>query len=264
MSMAESSQLGRNARFELFGVHLTAAGIESAVRTLLDLPKSGARTRVHFCNVNSLVMAQSDARLRQVFEPPAIVFTDGMPLVWLARLQGCDDQRVTGPDVMESVIDAGREHGYRHFFYGGDPGVPEELVAALSRRFPGFHVSGTYSPPFRPLTAAEDARVVEMINNASPDFLWVGLGSPKQESWLFEHRERLTVPVMLAVGAAFNFHSGRVRRAPLWMQHVGLEWLYRLQSEPRRLWRRYASTNFRFAAMVAGRWLRGPWAGRNA
>jgi len=262
--MAAASQRARGDRFELFGVQLTVAGVESAVRALLDLPRSGARARVHFCNVNSLVMAQSDAGLRQVFESPAIVFTDGMPLVWLARLHGCDDERVSGPDVMESVIDAGREHGYRHFFYGGDPGVPEALVAALSKRFPGFQISGTYSPPFRLLTEAEDAAVVEMINDARPDFLWVGLGSPKQETWLFEHRDRLTVPVMLAVGAAFNFHSGRVRRAPRWMQQLGLEWAYRLLSEPRRLWRRYASTNFRFAAMVAGRWLRGPWAGRNA
>jgi N-acetylglucosaminyldiphosphoundecaprenol N-acetyl-beta-D-mannosaminyltransferase len=251
MSIASAlKQPTAGAPFELFGVNLTATSYEHAVRELLELPASGTRTRVHFCNVHSLVSAQDDAQLRQVFASPAIVFTDGMPLVWLAKLGGHADQRVSGPDIMESVIDGGRAKGYRHFFYGGEAGVPEELAAALTERFPGLQVAGTYSPPFRPLTTEEDQRVVDMINAAAPDFLWVGLGAPKQEFWVAEHRRRLNVPVMLAVGAAFNFHSGRSRRAPMWMQHAGLEWVHRLASEPRRLFGRYASTNLRFAALV--------------
>lgn len=239
-----------NDAFEMFGVNLTAARYDGAIRKLLELPRSSARARVHFCNVHSLVTAQDDSRLRDVFASPAIVFTDGMPLVWLARRKGHDDQRVSGPDVMLSVLDAGRAEGFRHYFYGGGVGVPEQLAAAMSERFPGLQVCGTYSPPFRPLTVDEDAQVVEMINAAGPDFLWVGLGSPKQELWLYDHRASLAVPVMLAVGAAFDFHSGRVRRAPRWMQRTGLEWMYRLASEPRRLSGRYARTNLRFAAMV--------------
>lgn len=251
---AAANRPAADASLDLFGVQLTMASFDDAVQKLLELPRSGSRTRVHFCNVHSLVSAQDDAHLQQVFASPAIVFADGMPLVWLARLQGRHDQRLSGPDIMESVVDRGRAAGYRHFFYGGDAGVPEELAASLSRRFPGLNVCGTYSPPFTPLTPAEDADVVQMINDAAPDFLWVGLGSPKQEFWLFDHRKDLNVPVMLAVGAAFNFHSGRTRRAPKWMQRAGLEWMHRLASEPRRLFGRYATTNLRFVAMVAGSW----------
>ena len=253
MSAAGASSepcFGAGDAFEMFGVTLTAARFDGAVQKLLGLPKSAGRARVHFCNVHSLVTAQDEPRLREVFGSPAIVFTDGMPLVWLARHKGYDDQRVSGPDTMLSILDAGRAEGYRHYFYGGGPGVAEELAAAMSERLPGLQVCGTYSPPFRPLTVDEDAHVVEMINAAGPDFLWVGLGSPKQEFWLYDHRASLTVPVMLAVGAAFDFHSGRVRRAPHWMQRTGLEWLYRLASEPRRLSGRYARTNLRFVAMV--------------
>jgi N-acetylglucosaminyldiphosphoundecaprenol N-acetyl-beta-D-mannosaminyltransferase len=133
--------------------------------------------------------------------------------------------------------------GYRHFFYGGGPGVPERLIDCLQKRFTGLQVVGGYSPPFRPLTAEEDAEVVQRINAAKPDFVWVGLSTPKQERWMSEHRDRLTAPVLLGVGAAFDFHSGIKKQAPRWMQYGGLEWIYRLGQEPRRLWRRYLRNN---------------------
>jgi N-acetylglucosaminyldiphosphoundecaprenol N-acetyl-beta-D-mannosaminyltransferase len=249
---------------DLFGVNVVPTAFRAAVDSLLAVPGTGARVRVHFCNVHTLVSAQNDTRLREVLAPPAIVLPDGMPLVWLAKAEGRRGERVSGPDVMESIIDEGRARGYRHFLYGGEAGVPEELAAQLQASFPGVRIVGTWSPPFRPLTVEEEQRVVTMINAAAPDYLWVGLGSPKQEYWLHDLRERLTVPVMLAVGAAFNFHSGRLRRAPLWMRRAGLEWLFRLSQEPRRLWRRYVATNARFAVMVAGRWLRRRPVGKHA
>jgi len=129
--------------------------------------------------------------------------------------------------------------GYRHFLYGGAPGVPELLARRLQERYPGLRIVGTYSPPFRPLTPEEDAEVVERINRARPDIVWVGLGTPKQELWMAEHVAKLQNPVMIGVGAAFDFHAGIKRQAPRWMQKHGLEWLFRLSQEPQRLWKRY-------------------------
>jgi N-acetylglucosaminyldiphosphoundecaprenol N-acetyl-beta-D-mannosaminyltransferase len=143
------------------------------------------------------------------------------------------------------------EKGYRHFFYGGAPGVAVELAARFSARFPGLIVAGTYCPPFRPLTAAEDRQVVAIIERSRADIVWVGLSTPKQERWMFEHQERLSAPVLIGVGAAFDFHTGRVARAPACMGEHGLEWLFRLLMEPRRLWRRYLVYGSEFAVLVA-------------
>ncbi len=133
---------------------------------------------------------------------------------------------------------------------GGRQGVPEQLTASLGTRFPGLDVVGRESPPFRPLSSSEDEALVERINAAAPDVLWVGLGAPKQEYWAADHESRLNVPLILPVGAAFDFYSGRIRRAPDWMRRIGLEWLFRLATEPRRLWRRYLMTNGQFMLLV--------------
>jgi len=140
--------------------------------------------------------------------------------------------------------------GYRHYFYGGAQGVPDQLAAAFTTRFPGLQVAGGYSPPFRPLTPEEDAEVVDRINATHPDVVWVGLGSPKQDLWMAAHRERLEAPLLVGVGAAFDLCTGRVRQAPRWMMRIGLEWLFRLFQEPRRLWRRYLLGNPRFVVNV--------------
>jgi N-acetylglucosaminyldiphosphoundecaprenol N-acetyl-beta-D-mannosaminyltransferase len=140
--------------------------------------------------------------------------------------------------------------GLKHYFLGGRPGVPERLATALAKRYPGLRVVGTESPPFRPLSPSEDASQVQRINAASPDVLWVGLGAPKQEFWAANHELDLRVSLILPVGAAFDFYSGRVRRAPTWMQRMGLEWLFRLAADPRRLWRRYLVTNSQFLFLV--------------
>jgi N-acetylglucosaminyldiphosphoundecaprenol N-acetyl-beta-D-mannosaminyltransferase len=174
-----------------------------------------------------------------------------MPLVWLSRLQGFHHvERVYGPDLMLALCERLAAKGYRHFFYGGAEGVPEQLASVLQKRFPGLQVAGTFSPPFRSLTADEDDRIVQMINAAAPDIVWVGLSTPKQERWMAGHRERLTAPVLIGVGAAFDFLTGRKPQAPRWMQRAGLEWLFRLLTEPRRLWRRYLINNPLFVALV--------------
>jgi N-acetylglucosaminyldiphosphoundecaprenol N-acetyl-beta-D-mannosaminyltransferase len=174
-----------------------------------------------------------------------------MPLVWLSRLHGHGHvTRVYGPDLMLALCEHSLLKGYKHFFYGGGEGVPELLSNNLRRRFPGLRVVGGYSPPFRSLSGAEDERVVAAINEADPDIVWIGLSTPKQERWMTEHVGQLTAPVLIGVGAAFDFHSGLKRQAPRWMQRSGLEWLFRLATEPKRLWRRYFMNNPLFVLRV--------------
>jgi len=158
--------------------------------------------------------------------------------------------RTYGPDLMLRVCEDGREKGYRHFLYGGNQDVNRQLIHNLRSRFPGINIVGHWAPPVREKGRKEDEDILTMINNAEPDILWIGLGSPKQEYWMKDHRDLLEVPVMVGVGAAFDFLSGAKKQAPRWMQRSGLEWLFRLANEPGRLWRRYLIGNSRFAALL--------------
>ena len=235
---------------------IDAQRFAQAVARILDAATGAGRLRGHFVTVHSLVAATEDAQLRQVFRTAEVVCTDGVPLVWLARRAGAPEaERCAGPDVMLAVCDGGRVSGLRHFFMGGAPGTAELLADRMRTRYPGVEVVGTASPPFRELSPDEDARLLAAIETATPNVLWVGLGSPKQDFWAANHAGRLNVPVILAVGAAFDFHSGRLRRAPRWMQRLGLEWMFRLAVEPRRLARRYLTTNARFLWLVLRGWM---------
>lgn len=201
--------------------------------------------------MHGIVEAQHDPELKQILNATDLVVPDGMPLVWLGRRRGHSlPQRVYGPDLLLAFCEETQAQGYRHFFYGGEPGVPEQLAGSLKRRFPGIQVAGTFSPPFRPLSPEEDDEIVAMISRAAPDVLWVGLGAPKQERWMHEHRRKLSVPVVVGVGAAFDMISGRRRQAPRWMREHGLEWLFRLCQEPRRLWRRYLIYGTQFVVWI--------------
>jgi N-acetylglucosaminyldiphosphoundecaprenol N-acetyl-beta-D-mannosaminyltransferase len=174
-----------------------------------------------------------------------------MPLVWLSRRQSQGAvSRVYGPDLMLALCQLSVERGYSHYF------TSLLLSSKLQTRFPGLKVAGAYSPPFHPLTAAEDAQIVAQINQAAPDIVWVGLGTPKQDLWMAAHREQLSAPVLIGVGAAFDFHAGRVRQAPRWMQQAGLEWFFRLCQEPKRLWYRYLVYNPLFILLVVRQLLR--------
>jgi N-acetylglucosaminyldiphosphoundecaprenol N-acetyl-beta-D-mannosaminyltransferase len=239
-------------RYPVIGTRITPLTLTDAVDLFLGAPANGLRLRAHFCTTHTLVEANHNPKLLDALNAPeAIAAPDGMPLVWIGRAMGRPVARVCGPDLMPALIDRSREIGGRHFFYGGAPGVPEKLAADVSARFPGVVVAGTLSPPFRSLTPAEDRDEMDLINSTHPDYVWVGLGSPKQDLWIAEHRDRLDAAVLLAVGAAFDFHSGGLRRAPVWMQRTGTEWLFRVLAEPRRLLRRYAVSNSRFAWLLA-------------
>ena len=236
---------------EVVGIPVTAQRYPDAIEAFLSAVKDRRPFRAHFATVHSIVEATRDAALQSVLESADMVAADGMPLVWLSRRRGAPwAERVCGPDVMLSLCDRGREIGMRHYFVGGRPGTPEALVERLGARFPGLAVAGTASPPFGPEDPAETAAQIDAINGAMPDVVWIGLGSPKQEFWAAQHAGSLMAPLILPVGAAFDFHSGRLRRAPRWMQRAGLEWLFRLAVEPGRLFRRYVTTNVRFGYLV--------------
>lgn len=237
-------------RFEVLTVNVSAVQIPETVERMRRWILS--RRKVHYIAVTGMhgvMEAQRDRRFERILNTADLVVPDGMPLVWLGRWHGhALARRVYGPELMETFC---KETGtqFTHFFYGGGPGTGRRLGEALGRRF-GIRSAGDYSPPFRPLTAEEDAEVIAMIERAAPDILWIGLSTPKQERWMYEHRDKLTVPVIVGVGAAFDFHTGQLKQAPRWMREHGLEWLFRLVAEPRRLWRRYLVYGTQFAWCV--------------
>jgi N-acetylglucosaminyldiphosphoundecaprenol N-acetyl-beta-D-mannosaminyltransferase len=242
--------LAEPVTFDVLGVQVNGASFRDVLERVIRAPDEGERLSMHFATAHTIVAAHEDAPLRRALAD-GIVEPDGMPLVWLGRRQGLTVERVCGPDLMPAVIERGVELGRRHFFYGGAAGVPETLAERLTRRFPGLVTVGTLSPPFRPLRPDEDEAIAALINSAAPDYVWVGLGAPKQDLWVAAHRPRLHAPVLLAVGAAFDLFAGRRQRAPVIMQRTGTEWVYRLATEPRRLGSRYTLTNAKFLALLA-------------
>lgn len=227
----------------IFGIQFPILGYEDALNLFQSWISSGQAHQVCIANVHTTVACLSDTELRTITNQ-SLSTMDGLPLVWYAQLvHGAEIKtRVSGPDLMLRCLDYGQQAGWRHFFLGGKEGVLNDLVKNIRDLYPQANLVGWHSPPFRPLSEAEDRELVDFINAAKPDFLWVGLGAPKQEKWIASHLNRVNVPVQLGVGAAFDFHSGHINRAPLWMQKVGLEWCYRMLND-RRLVKRYFATN---------------------
>ncbi len=240
-----------NHRVNILGVGISAVNMERALQVMEGWILRGEKQYVCVANVHSVMESQRDQALLRIMNRSGLSTPDGMPLVWLCRRAGHRQvSRVYGPDLLLAFSDLAARAGYRFFFYGGSEGVAEELAERLRNRFPGLNVAGTYSPPFRKLTTGEKADVVAMINDSRADVVWVGLGAPKQERWMAEYRLLLKAPVLVGVGAAFDFHAGRIKQAPSWMQRCGLEWFFRLIQEPKRLWRRYLFFNPLFALLV--------------
>lgn len=206
--------------------------------------------------VHTVMESREDDALRAAVEGAAFTVPDGQPLAWALRALGHDiDARVYGPELMARACDRASRTGQRHYLYGGrDQSALFRLTLRLRQRFPGLRIVGGYSPPFRELSEPELDAVAADINRARPDVVWVGIGVPKQEKWMAAMRDRLDAPVLVGVGAAFDFHAGLVPQAPAWMQRAGLEWLFRLKQEPRRLWKRYARHNPRFVVGFVRQW----------
>jgi N-acetylglucosaminyldiphosphoundecaprenol N-acetyl-beta-D-mannosaminyltransferase len=235
----------------ILGVGVSAINMDTTLHTIDGWISRGESHYVCVTGVHGVMESWRDERLRRIHNAAGLVVPDGMPLVWLSRAMGFRQvERVYGPDLMLALCERSARRGYSQFFYGGAPDVAEKLKSRLQSRFPGLQVAGIFSPPFRALSREEDCAVVERINAAAPDIVWVGISTPKQEIWMSEHRARLNAPILIGVGAAFDFNGGLKRQAPRWMQNSGLEWLFRLASEPTRLWRRYLLNNPTFLWLV--------------
>ena len=232
------------------GARVNSTSYSQATGTILDWSTRRESRYVCAANVHMLMESYDSPGYSQIVNSADIVTPDGMPLVWMMRMKGYpDQQRVYGPTLMLHVLEAAARKNVPVGFYGSSPKVLQSLLARLQARFPNLEVDYSFSPPFQEINQKEDAEIVECINASSARILFVGLGCPKQEIWMSEHRGRIQA-VMLGVGAAFDFHAGVKAQAPAWIQKIGLEWLFRLVIEPRRLWKRYLYHNPRFVFLA--------------
>jgi len=224
----------------ILGVPVNLIDMETAVQTILRWAEKGQTSYVCVRDVHGLMLSVQDPEMMRIHCDAGMVTPDGMPLVWVCKLRSrLKIGQVCGSDLMEALCNAGQAIGLRHYFYGGKAGIPEKLIQNLRSKNPDLRVAGFHSPPFRVLTEEEDVADVDSINETGAQIVWVGLSTPKQELWMRDHVGRIRGATLLGVGAAFDFQSGAVVRAPKWMRRFGLEWLHRLVSEPRRLWSRY-------------------------
>jgi N-acetylglucosaminyldiphosphoundecaprenol N-acetyl-beta-D-mannosaminyltransferase len=231
-------------RANVLGIGIDTMPMQTVVNTLFDAIVGRSGGYVCVTGVHGVMEAQRDASLKAILNRSMLTVPDGVPTVWMGRWQGHRTmERVYGPALMLEICRRSAATGHTHFLYGGGPGVADELARRLIASFPGLHIVGTYAPPFRPLSAAEELDLSDRVAAVSPDFMWVGLSTPKQERFMAAHSGRFASTVMLGVGAAFDMHGGRTIGAPNWMQVSGLEWLFRLVQEPRRLFFRYARNN---------------------
>jgi N-acetylglucosaminyldiphosphoundecaprenol N-acetyl-beta-D-mannosaminyltransferase len=237
----------------VLGVRVSAVDLRSAV-DLSDQWIRSAMGHDYICatGVHGVMEAHADSELRRVLNHALINAPDGMPMSWVGRLQGFRNMdRVFGPDFMLAMCRLSVERGYRHFLYGGKPGVATLLSETLQRKIPGLQVVGTYTPPFRSLTSDEEKEIPAQVRKSRPHILWVGLSTPKQERFMAQYVDYLRVPLMVGVGAAFDFHIGAIRDCYPWIKRAGLQWLHRLMQDPRHLWKRYLRNNPAFLWHIA-------------
>jgi N-acetylglucosaminyldiphosphoundecaprenol N-acetyl-beta-D-mannosaminyltransferase len=234
----------------IIGSQVAAINYSLATIKILEWVYQNESRYVCLANVHMLMEAHDSPAFKEVINSADLVTSDGIPLVWMMRLKGIKgQQRVYGPTLMLHLLRAASIENISVGFYGGDDKVGEALVVRMKACYPDLHINYSYSPPFRELDSEEDSAVIEQINKSGTQILFVGLGCPKQEIWMADHRGKVNA-VMIGVGAAFDFHAGYKLQAPTWMQKLGLEWFFRLITEPRRLWKRYLYNNPRFVFLA--------------
>lgn len=239
----------------IMGVNIAAINME----WLLDyIEKNLSKIKGDYIcvlNVHTTVTSYEDATYCKIQNGGLMAIPDGGPLSTVGQKRGYKNmERTTGPSLMGEIFGISAKKGYRHYFYGSKEETLESLYQKLSKNYPGIQIVGMYSPPFRPMTEEEDIEIIEKINGSNPDFVWVGLGAPKQEKWMGAHQGKIN-GLMIGVGAGFDYYAENIKRAPMWMQKHNLEWVYRLAQDPKRLFKRYWSTNTKFIwnAMIKGR-----------
>lgn len=254
ISQQRLSSMSCSQKHDVLGVQFDLADYQMVMETVRRWKTSGERRYIVLTPPHSVLMCHSDADLRQATACAGMTLPDGVGIIVAADvLRYPHHGRVTGPTLMLKLCEWGRDKDLSHYFYGGQEGTVERLVDRLHSLFPGLRVVGTYSPPFRRLTPTEDDQAVRRINSSKPDVVWVGLGSPRQEKWMADHVRRINATALIGVGAAFDFHSGRIPWAPAWIRRAGLEWAYRLAKEPRRMWRRNLDSPVFLTKVIAQR-----------
>lgn len=235
---------------EILKTNIAVTNMPEAVAFIDARIQNGSGGYICISNVHTTVMAYEDEDYRNIQNSALLALPDGKPLSVVSKKRGFPEaERVAGPDLMERIFRESAKKGYLHYFYGSTPGTLTALLEKLQTKYPGIRIVGMEAPPFRELTREEDAACVDRINGAGPDIVWVGLGAPKQERWMYAHRGCIN-GLMIGVGAGFDFHAGTVKRAPKWVQNIGMEWFYRLCQDPKRLWKRYVSTNWKFLRLM--------------
>jgi N-acetylglucosaminyldiphosphoundecaprenol N-acetyl-beta-D-mannosaminyltransferase len=240
-------------KVNVLGVGISVLDQDRAREFLFQAAREGRRGYVTVTGVHGISEAQSDPALRDIFNRALLVTPDGMPMVWMGKLQGQPSiERVYGPDLMLNLCEHSVAENFSHFLFGGVPGIAEQLREKLEARFPGIRIVGTYTPPFRRLNDTEIRDLQERVRLTCPDFFWVGLSTPKQERFMAQYMSILPeTKIFIGVGAAFDLLTGRIPQAPRWMQSSGLEWFFRLFQEPKRLWKRYLINNPLFVIRAA-------------
>ncbi len=237
----------------ILGVGVSAVSMDVAVRRTLQFLRNKTFGYICVTGVHGIMEAQADEAFRRILNGSFLTTPDGMPTVWLGKAAGHRSMtRVYGPDFMLEVCRAGVSQGVRHYLYGGREGVADALKQALVEQIPGLQIAGASTPPFRPLTQQDETELAALLRSTETDVLWVGLSTPKQERFMSKYHNLLGVNLMVGVGAAFDLLSGNLDEAPNWMKNAGLQWLYRLWKEPKRLWRRYLVNNPLFIGLVLG------------
>jgi len=234
------------------GEDVDNVSMQEVIKTIENLIEKKEQIYVVTPNVDHIVKLQSDVDLRKVYEDARLILADGMPLMWAAKLLGSPlKEKISGSDLFPKLCEVAAEKGYKLFFLGGRPGAALKASEVLKSKYPHIQIVGVYSPPFGfENDKEENDKIIKMIKDAEPDILFVGLGAPKQEKWIYRHKDECQVPVSIGIGVSFEFVSGMVKRAPIWMQKAGLEWFWRLMMEPKRLWKRYLIDDMKFFWLV--------------
>ncbi|MDD5691136.1 MAG: WecB/TagA/CpsF family glycosyltransferase [Candidatus Omnitrophica bacterium] len=227
-------------KFFILETKISAIDMHNACLFIEEAIAKRRKKYICVCPVSTIMECRRNKKVLNSVNSADLITPDGMPTVWIGRIKGHKNiKRVYGPELMQEICSISVKKGYKHYFYGSSQDTLNQLQKKLKDKYPGLIISGSFSPPFRQLTEEESARIVGEINNSNPDVLWVGLGSPKQDLWMYEYRDKLNAPVLIGVGAAFDFLAGIKLQAPGWIRNNGFEWLFRLMTEPKRLWRRY-------------------------
>lgn len=230
----------------ILGVNINVTNMKETISYITDNLEKLKGNYICVSNVHTTVMSYENEEYRNIQNSGAMALPDGGPLSFISRRRGFKEaERVTGPDLMKEIFKISEEKGYKHYFYGSTQETLDELKVKLNQEYPKLNIVGMYSPPFRVLTNEEHREIIEKVNASKADFLWVGLGAPKQEIWMYEHRKKIK-SLMIGVGAGFDYHADKLKRAPMFMQKNNMEWIYRLIQDPRRLFKRYSITNSKF------------------